>query len=57
MNILWIQTKSKLNSDTLVTMIVDGGWGLSALSTVIDCSRGDDDVEIVREGLGSLDIL
>lgn len=41
----------------LVTMIIDGGWGLSALSTVIDCSKGDDDVEIVREGLGSLDIL
>jgi tRNA threonylcarbamoyl adenosine modification protein (Sua5/YciO/YrdC/YwlC family) len=41
----------------LVAMFIDGGWGGNATSTVIDCSRGDDQIEIIREGLGSLDIL
>jgi tRNA threonylcarbamoyl adenosine modification protein (Sua5/YciO/YrdC/YwlC family) len=40
-----------------VDMVIDGGWGGNQASTIIDCSRGDGDIEIVREGLGSLDIL
>lgn len=40
-----------------VDMVVDGGLGGNATSTILDCSRGDHDIEIVREGLGSLDIL
>lgn len=38
-----------------VDLVVDGGHGNIYPSTVIDCSKGD--LEIVREGLGSLDIL
>ena len=41
----------------LVTLMIDGGWGGTVPSTVIDCSRGDDEIEVVREGLGPLDIL
>lgn len=40
-----------------VDMVIDGGWGGSLPSTVIDCSRGDHAIEVLREGLGSLDIL
>ncbi|MGZ3882869.1 MAG: L-threonylcarbamoyladenylate synthase [Bacteroidia bacterium] len=38
-----------------VDMVVDGGHGNIYVSTVLDCSSGE--IEIVREGLGSLDIL
>lgn len=38
-----------------VDMVIDGGHGNIYPSTVIDCSKGD--VEIVREGLGTLEIL
>ncbi|MEM7035772.1 MAG: L-threonylcarbamoyladenylate synthase [Bacteroidota bacterium] len=40
----------------LVDVVVIGGWGGSEPSTVIDCSD-DDEIEVLREGLGSLDIL
>lgn len=38
-----------------VDMVIDGGFGNIYPSTVIDCSN--DDIEIVREGLGSLEVL
>ena len=38
-----------------VDMVVDGGFGSIYASTVIDCSEGD--FIVIREGLGSLDIL
>jgi tRNA threonylcarbamoyl adenosine modification protein (Sua5/YciO/YrdC/YwlC family) len=39
----------------LVDMVVDGGFGNIYPSTVIDCSN--EDFEVVREGLGSLEVL
>lgn len=39
----------------LVDMVIDGGFGNIYPSTVIDCSG--DEIKVVREGLGSLDIL
>lgn len=41
----------------LVDIVVDGGWGNLVPSTVINCSNGEDNIEVIREGLGSLDIL
>jgi tRNA threonylcarbamoyl adenosine modification protein (Sua5/YciO/YrdC/YwlC family) len=41
--------------ETKVDMVIHGGHGNIYPSTVIDCSKGD--FEVVREGLGSLDIL
>jgi tRNA threonylcarbamoyl adenosine modification protein (Sua5/YciO/YrdC/YwlC family) len=41
----------------LVDIVIEGGPGGQMASTVIDCSRGDDEIEVVREGLGSLDVL
>jgi tRNA threonylcarbamoyl adenosine modification protein (Sua5/YciO/YrdC/YwlC family) len=38
-----------------VDMVIDGGFGNVYPSTVIDCSNGD--IEVVREGLGNLEIL
>ncbi len=38
-----------------VDMVVDGGFGNIYTSTVIDCSG--DEITVIREGLGSLDIL
>lgn len=38
-----------------VDLVVDGGFGNIYPSTVFDCSNNE--VEVVREGLGSLDIL
>lgn len=40
-----------------VDLVLDGGWGGSEASTVIDMSNGDDEIIVLREGLGSLDIL
>ena len=40
-----------------VDMILEGGWGGYMPSTVIDCSKGDDEIEIIREGLGPVEIL
>jgi len=39
----------------VVDMVIDGGHGNIYPSTVIDFSKGE--IEIVREGLGSLDVL
>jgi tRNA threonylcarbamoyl adenosine modification protein (Sua5/YciO/YrdC/YwlC family) len=39
----------------LVDMVVDGGFGNVYPSTVLDCSSGE--VEVTREGLGSLEVL
>jgi tRNA threonylcarbamoyl adenosine modification protein (Sua5/YciO/YrdC/YwlC family) len=41
--------------EDVVDMVVDGGFGNIYPSTVLDCSSGD--IEVVREGLGSLDVL
>ncbi len=41
--------------EDLVDMVIDGGHGNFYPSTVIDCSKGE--VEVVREGLGSLEVL
>jgi tRNA threonylcarbamoyl adenosine modification protein (Sua5/YciO/YrdC/YwlC family) len=40
-----------------VDIFVDGGWGGLVPSTVLDCSQGDDQIHVVREGAGSLDVL
>lgn len=37
----------------LVDIVVDGGYGNNVASTVVDCTG--DDIEIVREGLGSVE--
>ena len=39
----------------VVDMVIDGGFGNVYPSTVIDCSQGE--FEVLREGLGSLEIL
>lgn len=38
-----------------VDMVIDGGFGSIYPSTVIDCSG--DEIEVIREGLGSLSVL
>ena len=38
-----------------VDLVIDGGIGAIEASTIIDCTNGD--FEVIREGLGSLDIL
>jgi tRNA threonylcarbamoyl adenosine modification protein (Sua5/YciO/YrdC/YwlC family) len=40
---------------TQVDLVIDGGFGNIYTSTVIDCSGNE--VEVIREGLGSLDVL
>ncbi|MDP5169269.1 MAG: L-threonylcarbamoyladenylate synthase [Bacteroidia bacterium] len=40
-----------------VDLVIDGGIGSLDVSTVIDCSRGEHDVEVIREGSGSLEQL
>lgn len=37
----------------LVDIVVDGGYGNNAPSTIVDCSNGE--FEIIRQGLGNLD--
>jgi tRNA threonylcarbamoyl adenosine modification protein (Sua5/YciO/YrdC/YwlC family) len=39
----------------LVDIVIDGGYGDNEASTILDFSNGD--VEVVREGKGSLDVL
>lgn len=39
----------------MVDMVIDGGHGNIYASTVIDCSKPE--IEVIREGLGSLDVL
>lgn len=38
-----------------VDLIIDGGFGEMIPSTVIDASRGEDQIEVLREGAGSLE--
>jgi len=38
-----------------VDMVIDGGFGNIYTSTVLDCSA--DEITVIREGLGSLDVL
>lgn len=40
-----------------VDLLIDGGKGGMDVSTVIDCSQGEDAIEIIREGSGPLDVL
>ncbi|SNS51631.1 tRNA threonylcarbamoyl adenosine modification protein, Sua5/YciO/YrdC/YwlC family [Belliella buryatensis] len=37
----------------LVDIVIDGGYGNNVASTVIDCSG--EEIEVIREGLGSID--
>ncbi len=39
----------------IVDLVIDGGYGDNTASTVIDLSKGE--VEVIREGKGSLDVL
>lgn len=41
--------------ENAVDMVINGGHGNIYASTVIDCSKGE--IEVIREGLGSLDVL
>lgn len=41
--------------ENIVDLVIDGGFGNIYPSTVLDCSN--DDFVVVREGLGSLDVL
>lgn len=45
------------NYGKLVDLFLDGGWGGSDVSTIIDFSDGDDDITVLRQGLGPIDIL
>lgn len=38
--------------ENLVDIVIDGGYGENVASTIVDCSN--DDLEIVREGLGDI---
>lgn len=38
-----------------VDLVIDGGFGNLYASTVLDCSQ--EEIIVLREGLGSLDIL
>lgn len=40
-----------------VDLFVDGGWGGSEASTVVDCTQGDGDIVVLREGLGPVELL
>ncbi|MBP5710061.1 MAG: threonylcarbamoyl-AMP synthase [Bacteroidales bacterium] len=39
----------------VVDIVIDGGYGDNIPSTVVDCT--DDDIQIIREGKGDIDIL
>ena len=41
----------------LVDLIVDGGYGKLDVSTVIDASKGGDQIEVIREGVGDLETI
>ncbi len=40
-----------------VDMVIDGGFGNNVPSTIIDCTQDEQIPVVIREGLGSLDIL
>ena len=44
------------NYSKLIDLFLDGGWGGSEPSTIIDFSNGDEDLTVLREGLGPIDI-
>jgi len=39
----------------LIDIVIDGGYGKNIGSTIIDCTSGN--IEIIREGLGDLDLI
>ncbi|MGB0882169.1 MAG: L-threonylcarbamoyladenylate synthase [Vicingaceae bacterium] len=41
--------------EKLIDVIIDGGYGNNEASTIIDCTSNEP--EVIREGIGSLDIL
>jgi len=41
--------------EKLINIVIDGGFGNNEASTIIDCTSNDP--EVLREGIGSLDIL
>ncbi|MEJ6735880.1 MAG: L-threonylcarbamoyladenylate synthase [Flavobacteriales bacterium] len=41
--------------EKLIDVVIDGGFGNNEASTIIDCTSNDP--EVLREGIGSLDIL
>ncbi|MEM6347302.1 MAG: L-threonylcarbamoyladenylate synthase [Bacteroidota bacterium] len=41
----------------LVDLFLDVGFGGITPSTVIDCSKGEDEISVIREGAGSLEAL
>jgi len=41
--------------DKLVDIVIDGGYGMNVASTVVDLTDGE--IEILREGLGDVDLL
>tara|TARA_B100000809_G_C15134702_1_gene530056 strand:- start:732 stop:1349 length:618 start_codon:yes stop_codon:yes gene_type:complete len=41
--------------EKLINVVIDGGFGNNEASTIIDCTSND--AEVLREGIGSLDIL
>lgn len=44
------------NYGKIVDLFLDGGWGGSDPSTIIDFSDGNEELTVLREGLGSIDI-
>lgn len=41
--------------ETIVDLVIDGGYGKNEASTIIDCTS--DQPEVIREGIGSLEII
>ncbi len=41
--------------ENIVDIVIDGGYGQNEASTIIDCTGND--AEVIREGIGSLDII
>ena len=41
--------------EKLIDLVIDGGFGNNEASTIIDCTSNE--AEIIREGIGTLDIL
>ena len=41
--------------DHLLDLVIDGGYGQNEASTIIDCTGND--IEVIREGIGPIDII
>jgi tRNA threonylcarbamoyl adenosine modification protein (Sua5/YciO/YrdC/YwlC family) len=41
--------------EKIVDLVIDGGYGKNEASTIIDCTS--DEPEVIREGIGSIDII